>query len=318
MKTTETSNVSEHGGNAVTEARTDSAVQQAANVIADAEALLITAGAGMGVDSGLPDFRSAQGFWRAYPPLEKLGLSFEKMAQPHWFAAQPEMAWAWYGHRQQLYRETAPHEGYRLLRQWAQVMTGGSFVFTSNVDGHFGFADFLADRIVECHGTIHLYQCTAPCKSDIWVGDPPDMQIDLTSLWAFGELPRCPDCGAVARPNILMFHDHAWIAEATRQQRTRYARWLDGLSGKRVVVIECGAGTAIATTRIEGERIAERFEGKVVRINPDASEEHERVIAVRLPALQALTRIQQGLAEDFRRRCDEAVLMRGEETGAVP
>jgi hypothetical protein len=85
-----------------------------------------------------------------------------------------------------------------------------------------------------------------------------------------------------------------------------------------VVVIECGAGTAIATTRIEGERIAERFEGKLVRINPDASEEHERVIAVQLPALQALTRIQQGLAEDFRRRCDEAVLMRGEETGAVP
>jgi hypothetical protein len=128
------------------------------------------------------------------------------------------------------------------------------------------------------------------------------MQIDLTSLRAFGELPRCPDCGAVARPNILMFHDHEWIADTTQQQRMRYVDWLDGLSGKRVVVIECGAGTAIATIRVEGERIAERFEGKLVRINPDASEEHERVIAVQLPAMQALTRIEQGLTQDFRRR----------------
>ncbi len=35
--------------------------------IAQADAILITAGAGMGVDSGLPDFRGNEGFWKAYP-----------------------------------------------------------------------------------------------------------------------------------------------------------------------------------------------------------------------------------------------------------
>ena len=40
-------------------------VTEAAEAVADAQALLFTAGAGMGVDSGLPDFRGAQGFWRA-------------------------------------------------------------------------------------------------------------------------------------------------------------------------------------------------------------------------------------------------------------
>ncbi|WP_265349696.1 Sir2 family NAD-dependent protein deacetylase [Campylobacter coli] len=34
-----------------------------------AEVIIITAGAGMGVDSGLPDFRGKDGFWRAYPYL---------------------------------------------------------------------------------------------------------------------------------------------------------------------------------------------------------------------------------------------------------
>ena len=41
---------------------------RAAALLARADALVIAAVAGMGVDSGLPDFRGPQGFWRAYPP----------------------------------------------------------------------------------------------------------------------------------------------------------------------------------------------------------------------------------------------------------
>ena len=33
------------------------------------------------VDSGLPDFRGNEGFWRAYPPLAKLGLQFHEMVR---------------------------------------------------------------------------------------------------------------------------------------------------------------------------------------------------------------------------------------------
>ena len=48
--------------------------RRAAEAIRGAEALVFGAGAGMGVDSGLPDFRGPEGFWRAYPPFRKLGL----------------------------------------------------------------------------------------------------------------------------------------------------------------------------------------------------------------------------------------------------
>ena len=57
----------------------------AAKAIAGADALLITAAAGMGVDSGLPDFRGEHGFWNAYPAYRQLGLSFVNLANPRWF-----------------------------------------------------------------------------------------------------------------------------------------------------------------------------------------------------------------------------------------
>lgn len=82
----------------------DEKVKRAVQAIRDADALLVSAGAGMGVDSGLPDFRGTQGFWRSYPALAKLGLSFEEMANPAWFQENPHLAWAFYGHRLHLYR----------------------------------------------------------------------------------------------------------------------------------------------------------------------------------------------------------------------
>ena len=92
-------------------------LQQAAEAIRSAEGLVITAGAGLGVDSGLPVFRGDEGFWRAYPPFAKLGLSFEELANPGWFERDPAMAWGFYGHRFELYRRTTPHEGFALLRR---------------------------------------------------------------------------------------------------------------------------------------------------------------------------------------------------------
>jgi len=65
--------------------------------IQEADAILITAGAGIGVDSGLPDFRGDEGFWKAYPPLKKLGLNFSQMANPKWFDTNPFLAWGFYG-----------------------------------------------------------------------------------------------------------------------------------------------------------------------------------------------------------------------------
>ena len=57
-------------------------ILRAKEIVANAQAIIITAGAGMGVYSGLPDFRGDQGFWKAYPPLKDKDLGFTDMANP--------------------------------------------------------------------------------------------------------------------------------------------------------------------------------------------------------------------------------------------
>lgn len=281
--------------------RTARAIRKVARLIAEADALLITAGAGMGVDSGLPDFRGSEGFWRAYPALGKLGISFEEMAQPQWFHDRPEMAWAFYGHRQQLYRETKPHMGFSMLHDWGRAMPAGYFVVTSNVDGQFEKAGFPAERVFEVHGNIHRCQCARPCGELTWLDDAPDLDIDLETITARGPLPRCPACGAMARPNVLMFVDAEWVPKVARGQEQRYRSWLASLRGRRLVVLELGAGKAIATIRMLGERLAtERDRVTLVRVNPDATDTEEPVIPVRLGALEALRRTDAALPEAFK------------------
>jgi NAD-dependent SIR2 family protein deacetylase len=245
-------------------------IRLAAEAINSADALLITAGAGMGVDSGLPDFRGRQGFWRAYPAIARLGLSFEEMATPAWFSDNPHLAWAFYGHRLNLYRKTPPHAGFSQLLEIGAAKSAGYFVFTSNVDGHFQKAGFAPDRIVECHGSIHHFQCTTSCNDEIWDAEHETVNIEEDTFRALEPLPKCRNCPALARPNILMFGDWSWLGHRTQAQHERLSRWLNELakSSAKLAVVELGAGSAIPTVRRTSERVVERLGGKLIRINP--------------------------------------------------
>ena len=123
------------------------AIRAAADAVRGADALLIGAGAGMGVDSGLPDFRGLEGVWNAYPPYRTLGLTFEEAANPQHFEGDPAFGWGFYGHRTNLYRATVPHAGFGLLRGWAARLGLELFVVTSNVDGQFQKAGFDEARV---------------------------------------------------------------------------------------------------------------------------------------------------------------------------
>jgi len=269
----------------------DTAIAQAAACVRDADALLIGAGAGIGVDSGLPDFRGNQGFWRAYPPLAALGIRFMEMANPRHFARNPELAWGFYGHRLALYRATVPHEGFAILRALGERLAHGSFVFTSNVDGQFQRAGFDAGRIVECHGSIHHLQCTRPCSDAIWPADAVEPRIDPATCLMAPPLPHCPRCGALARPNILMFNDSAWLDNRTEDQYARLETWLGRV--RRPVVIELGAGSDVPSVR----RMCEAQLVPLIRINP---REHRvssgRGVGIASGALDALRRLQDSLS----------------------
>jgi NAD-dependent SIR2 family protein deacetylase len=238
----------------------------AAAAIKNAQALVITAGAGMGVDSGLPDFRGNQGFWQAYPPYERLGLTFEDAANPDRFHRDPLFGWGFYGHRLNLYRETVPHAGFTLLRNWIEELGLEWFVVTSNVDGQFQKAGFAKEQIHEVHGSIHHLQCLTPCGMNIWP-NREEISVDTATMRS-RSIPRCIHCGTTARPNILMFGDYSWISQRTDLQQERFEEFLTRNEKSTLAVIECGAGTAIPTIRYLGEQLGKRHGTTLIRINP--------------------------------------------------
>ncbi len=255
-------------------------IKQAKKVIESADALFIGAGAGMGVDSGLPDFRGKEGFWKAYPKARELGLCFEEMANPVWFERDPQLAWAFYGHRLHLYRDTLPHRGFKILKELSNTKKHGNFVFTSNVDGQFQKAGFETEKIMECHGSIHHLQCTQNCRGAIWSAN--DISIDISKEFRAKEpLPRCPYCNAMARPNILMFGDWEWESSRTDAQRRALELWLDEVEdvSATLAVVEIGAGRAVPTVRHTCEAVAKRYNAPLIRMNPREPEGADIMLA---------------------------------------
>jgi NAD-dependent SIR2 family protein deacetylase len=162
-------------------------------------------------------------------------------------------------------------------------------LMTSNVDGQFQKAGFDTDRILEIHGSIHRLQCTVPCCPKLWSADSLQVSVDAAALHATSALPFCPRCGAVARPNILMFGDRSWISHASDYQESAFESWLRTLGGKRLVIIECGAGTAIPSIRWISGNVAEKSNSPLIRINPREAQVLPGQFSIPTGALEGLS-----------------------------
>jgi len=270
-------------------------IANAKNVLDEASAILITAGAGMGVDSGLPDFRGDHGFWKAYPPLEKLGLNFYDMANPRWFLENAKMAWGFYGHRLNLYRTTIPHQGFQILKELINYKNNNYFIFTSNVDGQFQKAGFEENKIMECHGSIHYNQCVYKCTENVWSNEHEHIDIDLNTFLAKSRLPQCKHCGNLARPNVLMFGDFQFTNVRVNHQQLNFLSWIkqNVMKNKKIAIIEIGAGKKIPTVRNLSEDIMRQYNAKLIRINPRDYDGPKNVISIPLGGLEALSKIFQ-------------------------
>ncbi len=260
-----------------------------AEIIKQSEVLVITAGAGIGVDSGLPDFRGERGFWKAYPMYEKLGLNFYDCANPVHFKKDPAFGWGFYGHRLELYRKTQPHKGFNILLKWIEDLSLDFFVVTSKVDGQFQKAGFPDEKVYEIHGSIHYLQCLTPCCGDIWE-NKEKIEIDYNTMRA-KNIPRCIHCGTIARPNILMFGDFSWISSRSDAQSDRFNIFLEKNRGKKMTVLEIGAGTAVPSIRYLGERLASGSGVNLIRINPREYQVPSGHLSIPDTGLKALEKI---------------------------
>lgn len=172
-----------------------------------------------------------------------------------------------------------------MLRRWTS-RSAGHTVFTSNVDGAFSAAGFGEDVVAEVHGSIHWMQCITGAHG-LWPASPETIPVDESTFRAAPPFPTCPTCGALARPNILMFGDAAWDDARAAQQLARQDAFLRAVvPTARVVVIECGAGTNIPTVRRFSEGLLRRFRfATLVRINLREAQADDRALASRVVSM---------------------------------
>jgi NAD-dependent SIR2 family protein deacetylase len=239
-------------------------IPRAAAALEAADALLILSGPGMATDAGLPDLRSHREFWQAFPAYQRLGLRFVDVAHASQFTQNPEMAWGFFGRRLELCRAAAVHAGFVVLRRWNERIAKPTRVVTSCVDGLYRQAGFLSETVAEVYGSIHYLQCARSCCAAIWENHE-EVPVDPVTMRAL-TMPRCPACGEVARPNILMFGDDGWLSERADIQHERVEAFLDEHAGPGLTVIELGVSAAVSTLRQLSEELG-RHQARVVCIN---------------------------------------------------
>lgn len=292
------------------------AVARAAQWIASADAVVVGSGAGMGADS---TGERLAGNW---PGLEDLQIPYEEMCHSKWFSQDPRLAWGFWQYSTRAYQSAKPHHGYSLVQEWARRAALGTFSITSNIDRHWEASNWDQDRIVEFHGAVDWLQCSQPCCPAVWAAEVATEQGDSgrpavaadeedgAALHRFqGEMPRCRNCGAVARPAVQMFGgDAAFSKERRSTQLARYDSWLKQMAARpdydklSVVCLELGCGPAAPAVRKELEAVMRRFPAaKFVRMNTEqvgfmSKDLRERGVSLPLKVCEGLEKIQEQLS----------------------
>jgi len=254
--------------------------------LADAECVLIAGGAGLSAAAGL-DYTDRALFARLFPAMHRRGFQcmYEFIGYRGW---TPALQWGYLLAQVDLARYRWPlHTIYHQLRELATAGGGRDyFVLTSNADGLFERHGFDPARIYTAQGDYSRLQCLTPCRrTAVWPTRPfidralPHIDRETQEITDPAAIPACPHCGG---PVMLNVRGGDWfIEEVHLPQRAAYRKWLAAARGRRLVIVEVGAGfntPSVVRWPCE-EAVAESPQARLIRINRD----HPQVLAALLP-----------------------------------
>jgi len=160
----------------------DAQLAQARNWLSAARNIMVITGAGVSAESGVPTFRTADGLWRQFNPME--------FATPEAFHQDPVKVWKWYDLRRQGIVTARPNPAHvalaRLEEQGRTV-----FIVTQNVDDLHERAG--SKQVIHLHGSIWRLRC----ERDGNIVENRDAPLS--------EMPPTCFCGNVMRPDIVWF-----------------------------------------------------------------------------------------------------------------
>lgn len=179
-------------------------LEAVAELIRDANAIVVLTGAGISTESGIPDFRGPQGVWTKNPAAEKTATLQYYLSDP---AIRKQ---AWQNRVNSEMWQAEPNSGHRALAELERRAALHTLV-TQNVDGLHQQAGSSPERIVEIHGTVH--RCM--CMSCDWHGPMDDT---LARVRAGEEDPPCLECGGILKSATISFGQNLVPADLERAQ----------------------------------------------------------------------------------------------------
>ena len=160
-------------------------IHQLKELIEKSQYTVFFGGAGVSTASGIPDFRSAHGIYAG-----SQGRSYEEMLSHGYFMRHTDSFWAFYKNVM-LYPDAKPNAAHHAL---ARLEQQGKLkaVITQNIDGLHQLAG--SQNVLELHGTVHRNLCMR-CPQ----------HFDLADVLAQEGTPRCPECGSVIKPDVVLY-----------------------------------------------------------------------------------------------------------------
>ena len=178
-------------------------LQTLRHLIQNSKRIVFFGGAGVSTESGIPDFRSDQGVFRA---MEAHGHAPETLLSIDFFKQYPDVFYQYY--RSLLLAPSArPNEAHKALARLEQ-QGKLSAVITQNIDGLHQAAG--SQHVLELHGSMLRNYCVR-CRESF----------SLPDLLAQAGVPHCT-CGGIIRPDIVMYGEtlnSAVLASAMQELR---------------------------------------------------------------------------------------------------
>ncbi len=163
-----------------------SQAQALRRMIDDSARIVFLGGAGTSTESGVPDFRSSNGVFKA---VEEFGRPPEELLSHDFFCKQPETFYRYY-RKYLLYPNAQPNDAHRAL---AALERAGKLtaVVTQNIDNLHQAAG--SKNVLELHGSVYRNHCLS-C----------DRAYTLDELLAMDVVPRCA-CGGLIKPDVVLY-----------------------------------------------------------------------------------------------------------------
>jgi len=150
------------------------------DALKNAKSVVVSTGAGVSAESGVPTFRGEDGLWKKFRA--------EELATFDAFQANPELVWEWYQYRRELINKIKPNPGHYAIAEMPKLFDEFHLI-TQNVDGLHRVAG--SENVVEIHGNIKRNKCL----------DCGELNYDEE----FQRFPPMCECGGRLRPDVVWF-----------------------------------------------------------------------------------------------------------------